>query len=418
MKTAQIISAGLSLTLIGAVGIGISTASAAAPSETFSTPGSHTWNVPAGITSIQITALGGGGAGSKVGHAPSSGGSGAKVTASSITVAPGDAVSIVVGGGGSTPAVGGGGGGGAATVVYKDTADASGLWIVAGGGGGGATGNVSTNGGIGAATNTAAGGSTQQVSTCNHATPGGSDGTGGVPSGSFPLTFGESGGDGLFGSGGNGGGRDSEAGGTGGALTLVGAATGGAGKSQGNAAGGGAGGGYGGGAGGCADVNVATGGGAGGSGAFNSAASGTVSYAPGANHGAVGASGGNGSVTIKWGSDPAPTPSAKPTKPSTLKVNGKPNSKSRVINWKAPKAGATPTGYRVTIKVRGSGKTVYRKNVGATVRKIKVSRSYLLKKTYRARGEVKSNVRYRAYVQTKSQNRISAARTVNFMVKG
>lgn len=63
----------------------------------FSTPGAATWTVPAGVTSIKISAIGGGGGGGY--SAPAVGGNGAIVNAT-LTVTPGATLNMFVGGGG------------------------------------------------------------------------------------------------------------------------------------------------------------------------------------------------------------------------------------------------------------------------------------------------------------------------------
>src|SRR5262249_12525544 len=81
---------------------------------TFSTPGTYTWTVPAGVSSVQIVATGGGGGGGGLYGTNTGlrGGAGAVVT-STLTVSPGQILSLVVGGGGvhgvNGPSSGGGG---------------------------------------------------------------------------------------------------------------------------------------------------------------------------------------------------------------------------------------------------------------------------------------------------------------------
>jgi hypothetical protein len=111
--------------------------------NTFTTAGAYTWTVPAGVTSIQVVAIGGGGAG---GDGNSTGGNGAEVT-STLAVQPGDVLAIYVGGGGTVTGEGGGGGG----LTY--VGDGASNFVIAGGGGGGAGGPCCTggNGGNGGA---------------------------------------------------------------------------------------------------------------------------------------------------------------------------------------------------------------------------------------------------------------------------
>ena len=62
----------------------------------FTTTGSQTWTVPAGVTSIQVEAIGGG-AGSTGGISSGGGGGGAYAEAASVTVTPGATYYIHVG---------------------------------------------------------------------------------------------------------------------------------------------------------------------------------------------------------------------------------------------------------------------------------------------------------------------------------
>jgi hypothetical protein len=111
----------------------------------FTVPGNYSFTVPSGVTSLTIAAIGGGGGGggyfgtSVGGH----GGDGAQVN-STLSVSPGQVLSLVVGGGGgggtNGPSTGGGGyycgatgGGGGSTNIDAGTANQ----IIAGGGGGG-----------------------------------------------------------------------------------------------------------------------------------------------------------------------------------------------------------------------------------------------------------------------------------------
>ena len=97
-------------------------ASWAQSGTTFSYTGTEaTYTVPAGVSLVEISALGGGGAG-----ASSRGGHGAAVTAV-VAVTPGDVLKVRVGGGGV-----GGHTGGSATAVVTNTGEAL---VVAGGGG-------------------------------------------------------------------------------------------------------------------------------------------------------------------------------------------------------------------------------------------------------------------------------------------
>ena len=261
------------LPALGATLLGVASAmSASASTDTISAPGASTWTVPANVSSVQIVAIGGGGAGSMQG--PSSGGNGGKVTAN-VAVSAGQVLSLFVGGGGSLGNFGvnpkDGGGGGGSTTINAGTAGQ----IIAGGGGGGgylgATGGDG-NGSAGATLGTGNGGG------------GGSNGTGGA-GGAGPGGY--PGGDGGSGNGGAGGSGSNAPGGTG--------AGSGSGGNNNSSYGGGGGGGYGGG--GAGGDNSAQGGGGGGGGSVGPA--GAV-IAVGGNAGLNGATGGNGSITITY----------------------------------------------------------------------------------------------------------------------
>ena len=95
----------------------VGTTAAWADTVEFSTPGSHSFVVPPGVTSINLTALGGAGGGGAGGTATSSafltstttatggngghGGKGQSLAVTSLSVVPGDILSIVVGAGGN-----------------------------------------------------------------------------------------------------------------------------------------------------------------------------------------------------------------------------------------------------------------------------------------------------------------------------
>jgi len=98
-----------------------------------------TFVVPAGVTSVTITADGAQGAAGNIGV---SGGEGA-VLESTFTVTPGSTLNVLVGGAGGRVSDSGGGGGG--SFVYT-TADSAGLLIAAAGGGGSAGAGAGANG--------------------------------------------------------------------------------------------------------------------------------------------------------------------------------------------------------------------------------------------------------------------------------
>ena len=251
------------------------------PSISYTTPGSFTWTVPTGVTSVQVVVIGGGGGGSGIlsyTGVGQSGGSGAEVTAT-LSVTLGQVIGLVVGGGGAEGpnypygvSVGGGGGGASSIDVgYPDQ-------VIAGGGGGGGGSCVSTGGDGGSGGGAGGAGGAGDAN-------GGAGGSGGIggPAGSFYGSV--AGGNGSGGAGGAGGGF--------GGGTLGGAGGSGVGTGVGASAqliAGGGGGGYGGGA------SGPFGGGGGGAGGSTSP-SGT-GYSAASNAGAPAVSGGNGSITI------------------------------------------------------------------------------------------------------------------------
>ncbi|HEV3320730.1 MAG TPA: collagen-like protein [Solirubrobacteraceae bacterium] len=227
---------------------------AAAESMGYSTPGAHTFTVPANVDQITVSASGaGGGMGGRDGVEPCTPGKGGNLEAT-FSVTPGSMLSIVVGGAGGETATfaggqggvggggaggtgtggfGGGGGGGASTV-----ANASGAPLLIAGGGGGCGvfqigaeggGNDGVAGGNGAAAHGgAAGGQTNGGAggaSANGSDPAGGNGQGGQGGAGVAAQNGGGGGGGFFGGGGGGGVRieESAAGGGGGGSDLFGA---------------------------------------------------------------------------------------------------------------------------------------------------------------------------------------------------
>jgi hypothetical protein len=245
----------------------------------YTTPGSYSWTVPDGVTSIQVVATGGGGGGS-FGYA---GGNGGLVTAT-LSVTAGQVIPLVVGGGGVfTTDTGGGGGSSNVDAGAADQVIAGGGGGAGGGAGGNATGGNGGGSGTGSGSNGNAGNPT--------AGGGGSGGIGGaagsVASGPFGGTPGTAGGNGNGGPGGTGG----DCGATSPGGSGSGSGSGGAGGTE--CAGGGGGGGYGGGGGAGSGPGADGGGGGGGS----TGPAGTT-FAVGTNGGAINTSGGDGSIVI------------------------------------------------------------------------------------------------------------------------
>lgn len=147
--------------------------------QIYSSQGADSLVIPAGVTSITIKAWGGGGGSGGAGGANASGGNGGAggYIAQTITVTPGETLSVYVGGGGNgapggVGSTGGGGaGGGGFSSIYRG---ATLLALAAGGGGGGGGRPTGANaGGAGGA----GGGTTGVTGSASNATLGGGGGT-------------------------------------------------------------------------------------------------------------------------------------------------------------------------------------------------------------------------------------------------
>jgi len=233
----------VSVVLLGAAG---SAAAQTTTTSSFTTPGEYSFTVPAGVTSLAVTAVGAGGATSSCGDV--AGGEGASLSAT-VAVSPGEVLFVGVGGpgqrtlncgsgggsggvggGGSGSGQAGGGGGGASLVgVGSPSPGFDSLLVVAGGGGGGGTSAASATGGNAGA----AGGPGEDGAVGGGAGTGSAGGAGGA-AGSYS---GESGADGAFGTGGTGGTSPYEGAGGGGGGYYGGG--GGGGDQDGGAGGGG-----------------------------------------------------------------------------------------------------------------------------------------------------------------------------------
>jgi hypothetical protein len=250
----------------------------------YTTAGSSNWTVPAGVTSVQVVAIGGGGGSGGVLYegSGSPGGGGALVTAT-LSVTSGQVIVLVVGGGGgagaaspTTSCTGGGGGGGASSIDAGNPDQ-----IIAGGGGGGGGCYGPAYGGSGGAANGGGG-------------AGGRDDIGGSGGGGGSGGTGAAGGNPYAGSGGNGSGGPGGTGGDNSGALPGGAGGSGAGGGTGEADGvddfaGGGGGGYGGG--GCGYYG-------GGAGAGGSTGPSGTSYSTASNGGNSPMSGGDGSIIL------------------------------------------------------------------------------------------------------------------------
>jgi hypothetical protein len=183
----------------------------------YSTAGTYSWVAPAGVTSVAIVAVGGGGTGWYSGPGPSfnmtSGAGGGLGYKNAQSVTPGTSYTVVVGAAGSYPYGTGGtsyfistcvvrGGGGSGSVggsggTYTGTGGGNGgnglTQCIQGGVGGGGAGGYSGNGGAGSG-----GGSSATAGS------GGGGGGGFGQSGYASVGAGNGGGVGLYGSGSNG----------------------------------------------------------------------------------------------------------------------------------------------------------------------------------------------------------------------
>lgn len=295
----------------------LSIASDAIGGVLYQTPGSYTFTVPSGVTSVSVVAIGGGqGGGGSANSAVSTsqgGGAGGGLSYGTVSVTPGQQISVAVGSGGS---------GG----TYKNSGNQGGTssfgsFIIASGGSGNTVGAIGNPN----ATTPSGGSGTAGTSSGTNRSGGGSGGTGGVGS-SGDGGGGGGGAGGYSGNGGLGGGAGQDSGPTGLATAGTGGGGGGgAGGPGGNDQAGSGGGGTGvygigsnGTAGGSATTwaassTVSSGGGGGGSSGNSGTSSnlntpgvgGTFGGGGGGGNGnddtSAGGSGGSGAVRIIWG---------------------------------------------------------------------------------------------------------------------
>jgi hypothetical protein len=235
--------AGIVLGILLVISAPAAAATATTATQTFSTPGSHSFVVPVGVSSVDISAIGAAG-----GPCGFPGGSAAAVSAT-VAVEPGEVLTVEVAGSGGTcnpvaaaaAGVGGGGqggifagGGGGASSV---TSGGSPLIVAAGGGGAsgyefagnagapGQAANEGTGGGAGTVTAGGAGGTNIFSSTFNGQAGGSEQGGAGGNLTDPNTNGGGGGGGGLYGGGGGSGGNNSGASGGGGSSFLVQQAT-------------------------------------------------------------------------------------------------------------------------------------------------------------------------------------------------
>ncbi|MFA7267307.1 MAG: IPT/TIG domain-containing protein, partial [Candidatus Nanopelagicales bacterium] len=94
--------------------------------------------------------------------------------------------------------------------------------------------------------------------------------------------------------------------------------------------------------------------------------------------------------------------SAPPNKPRDLTVTGKPTAKKFLINWRVPTQtanGRPVAAYRLTIIQRGPNKLIFRKGLKASTTKYTVTRKFLLKQTFRARGDFPAKLKYKVRIE-------------------
>ena len=180
-----------------------------APGEvSFTTPGSFSWVVPAGVTEVSVVAVGAGGGAGAAGQDNSAGGGGAGglLFKNDIIVTPGNSVSVVVGAGGNYVTAGG-----SSTFKSIYTATGGGFGIPHSGNGGGGLGGIggaangfgggNGGGGGGGYSNYYGGGG----GTAGYSDRGGYGSGNGGPGGSSPVDGGSGGGAGTTSGGGGGG---------------------------------------------------------------------------------------------------------------------------------------------------------------------------------------------------------------------
>ena len=191
-------------------------------SQSFTSTGSATFNVPSGVTTVDVLVVAGAGSGGSANGQTGSdggggGGAGGLVYAPSYPVTPGGTVSVTVGAGGAAPNGYGptNGQGGGNSVFGSLTANGGGVGVsvgqTAGNGGSGGGGGYGSNGG-----------ETNQPATGGHPTGLGYGNNGGNPNGAPNASpYSGAGGGGAGGAGGDRNGGGSGAGGPGRSYTIV-----------------------------------------------------------------------------------------------------------------------------------------------------------------------------------------------------
>jgi prepilin-type N-terminal cleavage/methylation domain-containing protein len=144
--------------------------------QTYSTVGTYSWTVPAGVTSVEYLVIAGGGGGYN-GWYGGGGGAGGMLTGTGYAVTPGVSISITVGAGGAGGTNGSNSVFGTLTAIGGGTASCPG---VAGGSGGGASACSGAVGGAGTSSQGYAGGTPGYGCGYGNDSGGGGGGAGGV----------------------------------------------------------------------------------------------------------------------------------------------------------------------------------------------------------------------------------------------
>lgn len=368
--------------------------------------------VPSGVTSMEVTVVGGNGGDRTFSGQETAGGKGAAIEAD-IEVTPGETLYFTIGQNGQSGDWNGAGGA-YSSISRTDATSPENAIVIAGAGGGAGAGG---NGGNGFGGDPGAGGGNAGNEINRAGLPGGDAGTpGGVGVPTGPAVGGDGGSAGNpgqnsnsgAGTNGGGGGAAGYGGGPGG---VSGGAGGGGGSSYGAA--------------GTTTGGTASGGGgsgfAGGGGGYISAGGGGSSKLP--DDATVSAGDGVPRVVFPGGPGPGPGPDpkpivAKPSKPQKVKVTGGQKAKKFVVSWRKPAKGK-PSSYRVLVNQRGFKKIILKKTTRATVFKVKLTRKQLLRgsKIRLMRGEVAGRISYRVRVLAVNSAGTSRAATKYFTIR-
>lgn len=168
--------------------------------QIYTTPGTFSWVCPAGVTSISVLAIGGGGGGSQYSSYAMGGAGGGLGWKNNITVIPGNSYTVVVGIGGTKGAYGFN-----ASVSGGDSYFINATTVKGGGGIGGAYNTIQTTGGTYIGDGGGNGGYGPIVNTSAYANAGSGAGGYSGAGGNAPSTTNTAGNPGIGGAGGSGG---------------------------------------------------------------------------------------------------------------------------------------------------------------------------------------------------------------------